>query len=417
MSSPRSFLRIAAEEWVPWTKIDRQEDGHIMIQGPMANLLDILAERANFDYELVQPSDHVWGGPSANGSWTGMLGMLQRQEVEFAVGPFGVTPQRETVCDFSDSIYSENNAILMVRPTLQSDVTGFIKPFTMEVWLLALASLLSVVVAMTLLVWMEGKMQHFPTRNIFSKAVLWALQTLTQETSEWLPQGDGGRLIVTTWLLASLVFMTSYSGILTAMLTVPRVTIPIDSLEDMVSQSSLPWRLEVDSMMFEYFQNSKDEVRRKVFTGSSGTFKDCWASRESIANGEFAAICDKTTMKKAMSWDFSTSGQCHLYISRENVYSNAIISMAFKINSTYRSKANHIIRIVKESGILDKWIRAQITNTSQCLRPPSSDRREGISPLNTEALTGPLLVLAGGMVAGLLIFLVELLLSWMSTGN
>lgn len=55
------------------------------------------------------------------------------QEVEFAVGPFGVTNQRQAVCDFSHAFYSENNAILMVRPTLQSDMAGFAKPFTLEV--------------------------------------------------------------------------------------------------------------------------------------------------------------------------------------------------------------------------------------------------------------------------------------------
>lgn len=38
--------------------------------------------------------------------------------------------------------------------------------------------------------------------------------------------------------------------------------------------------------------------------------------------------------------DLSTSGKCHLYISRENVYSNVQIAMAFRINSTYREKAN-----------------------------------------------------------------------------
>ncbi|KAK3895621.1 hypothetical protein Pcinc_000544 [Petrolisthes cinctipes] len=70
----------------------------------------------------------------------------------------------------------------------------------------------------------------------------------------WLPKKDGGRLLVSTWLVASLVFMTCYSGILTAMLTLPRVNIPIDSLSDLVAQSRLPWRIEAGSMMFHYFQ-------------------------------------------------------------------------------------------------------------------------------------------------------------------
>lgn len=64
-------------------------------------------------------------------------------------------------------------------------------------------------------------------------------------------------MLVVTWLLASLVFMTSYSGILTAMLTIPRVTIKIDSLADLVAQSDLPWRLEGGAMMFNYFNVSR----------------------------------------------------------------------------------------------------------------------------------------------------------------
>lgn len=72
--------------------------------------------------------------------------------------------------------------------------------------------------------------------------------------TEWLPRTDGSRVLVVTWLLASLVFMSSYSGILTAMLTVPRVTIPIDSLQDLVTQTKMPWRLESGSWMLQYFR-------------------------------------------------------------------------------------------------------------------------------------------------------------------
>lgn len=87
--------------------------------------------------------------------------------------------------------------------------------------------------------------------------IWWVSPSLTTNQTtgcHWLPRKDGGRLVVTTWLVASLVFMTSYSGILTAMLTLPRVSIPIDSLSDLVSQSRLPWRIEAGSMMFHYFQ-------------------------------------------------------------------------------------------------------------------------------------------------------------------
>lgn len=82
----------------------------------------------------------------------------------------------------------------------------------------------------------------------------------TLSGSKWLPRQDGGRVLVATWLLASLVFMSSYSGILTAMITLPRVTIPIDSLADLVAQDELPWKVEGGTSLHQYFKVSGSSV-------------------------------------------------------------------------------------------------------------------------------------------------------------
>lgn len=78
--------------------------------------------------------------------------------------------------------------------------------------------------------------------------------TASPSGSEWLPLYSGGRLLFTTWLLASMVFMSCYGGILTAMLTFPRVTIPIDSIYDLVAQTKMPWKIEGGSMLYQYFE-------------------------------------------------------------------------------------------------------------------------------------------------------------------
>ncbi|KAK3895457.1 hypothetical protein Pcinc_000799 [Petrolisthes cinctipes] len=152
--------------------------------------------------------------------------------------------------------------------------------------------------------------------------------------SHWLPRMDSGRLLVLTWLLASLVFMTSYSGILTSMLTVPRITIPIDSLADLVAQSDLPWKLEAGTIMSNILADSTKPEYQETLRRMNGTIYGCWPSREDLVEGKFAAICDKTSEKKVMSWDFSTTGQCHLYITSETIYFSQM-SMAFRINSSY----------------------------------------------------------------------------------
>ncbi|XP_063840050.1 glutamate receptor ionotropic, delta-1-like isoform X1 [Scylla paramamosain] len=399
MTEQRPFLRIACEEWVPWTKLVRAQDGTLSIVGPMGNFLQVLSTVLRFDYELTQSPEKVWGGPNENGDWNGMLGMLQREEVEFAVGPFTVTPQRETVSDLTYPLSGADKAILLARPKLDTDVAGFVKAFTYETWLLTLLFAIVTIIVTILLVRAENALFGTPVKDLGSKVTLWVLKAFTQESSTWLPENDAGRLLVTTWLLASLVFMSSYSGILTAMLTLPRVVIPINSIYDMVGQSDIPWRLEAGSSMFQYFKEATDGVRREVFMGMSGTFQDCWAARQEIVNGEFAAICDIITMKKAMAWDFSTSGDCHLYIAREMVYSSAWVAVAFKRNSSYFEPANDVIRGLLEAGLVDQWLREVIAVTPQCLQPPSADRTDGVSPLDLKSFGGPLLVLLGGELA------------------
>ncbi|KAK3873838.1 hypothetical protein Pcinc_021169 [Petrolisthes cinctipes] len=187
---------------------------------------------------------------------------------------------------------------------------------------------------MVVLVKGEGYIIGYNPKMVVGHSAVWTLQTMTQESSHWLPSMDSGRLLVLTWLLASLVFMTSYSGILTSMLTVPRITIPIDSLADLVAQSDLPWKLEAGVMMFNILADSTKPEYQETLRRMNGSIIGCWVSREDLVEGKFAAICDKTSQKKVMSWDFSTTGQCHLYITSENIYFSQM-SMAFRINSSY----------------------------------------------------------------------------------
>ncbi|XP_063840049.1 glutamate receptor ionotropic, delta-1-like [Scylla paramamosain] len=409
MKSSKPFLRVAVEQWETWITLLPQEDGSMRIKGPMSKFMDVVAKVLNFDYELVRPKEWEWGGPDANGSWTGMLGMLQREEVEMALGPFTITPQRETISDMSMPLSSENKAIMVERPRVRTDMAGFLKAFTIEVWLLTMLSIVGISCATMLVVWAQGRIFGRSVRDTVSQTLMWVLKALTQEGSEWLPPHDAGRVLVTTWLLASLVFMSSYGGILTAMLTVPRVTIPIDSMYDLVAQNDMPWKVEGGSMLYQYFQEATGGARREVFLRSSGTFKDCWEARQDLADGKYAGFCDDVTMIKVMAWDFETSGRCNVYIAREKVISSVWKGVGFRRNSSYMSRVNDVILTLQQAGLVDIWLKEQIGTVPQCLRPPSADRQDGISALDLEAFGGPFLVLVAGFSVATSAFLLELL--------
>ena len=74
--------------------------------------------------------------------------------------------------------------------------------------------------------------------------------------SAWLPSTDGCRIVVATWVLVSLVIMSSYSGTLVAKLMIPKVNIPIDSVQDLVSQTELEYQIENGFMVQFYKVNN-----------------------------------------------------------------------------------------------------------------------------------------------------------------
>ncbi|KAK4317461.1 hypothetical protein Pmani_011463 [Petrolisthes manimaculis] len=366
--------------------------GGIKAEGPLSLLLDLLSKQLKFRYKLVPPIDGTWGVKTTDGNFTGMVGMLQRNEIEIALGPFFISWERTEVLDFSRGLYMDRQTLITPRPQLKGDVTGLIKPFTLQVWMMVLISAVSIMVIMVVLVKGEGYIIGYNPKMVIGQAAVWTLQTLTQESSHWLPRMDSARLLVLTWLLASLVIMTSYSGILTSMLTVPRVTIPIDSLADLVAQSDLPWKLETGAMMFNILADSTKPEYQETLRRMNGTFYGCWASREDLVEGKFAAICDKTAQKKVMSWDFSTTGQCHLYIASETIYFSQM-SMAFRINSSYLAGTDRIIQMLVDGGLLDHWLNREMTNATVCLRPLIADLRHTSRSLSLQDYLGPIFFL------------------------
>ena len=73
----------------------------------------------------------------------------------------------------------------------------------------------------------------------------------------WLPENASGRVMVTVWFLSSLVIASVYRGNITAMLTLPKIAVPIDSVTDLTNQNRLPWKLEHGGL--------KDILRVSVF--------------------------------------------------------------------------------------------------------------------------------------------------------
>ena len=50
---------------------------------------------------MVETIDGGWGSLNDDGTWTGMIGMILRDEVDIAISDFYITAERSMVIDYS----------------------------------------------------------------------------------------------------------------------------------------------------------------------------------------------------------------------------------------------------------------------------------------------------------------------------
>ena len=77
--------------------------GQSKVGGFDGDLFMIMKSRLNFTFTLHKPKDNKWGGKEAGRKlgWNGMIGDIAEGIVDFGIGPFTSTPQRNEVVTFS----------------------------------------------------------------------------------------------------------------------------------------------------------------------------------------------------------------------------------------------------------------------------------------------------------------------------
>ena len=84
-------LTIEAEYWHPFLYYDFDDNWRAIdgtYKGVMWDLLMFMQKARNFTFTMVHEADYVWGVCYAINNCTGMIGMVNRKEVDLALGNF-----------------------------------------------------------------------------------------------------------------------------------------------------------------------------------------------------------------------------------------------------------------------------------------------------------------------------------------
>ncbi|KAG7160542.1 Glutamate receptor ionotropic, delta-2-like 3 [Homarus americanus] len=288
--------------------------------------------------------------------------------------------------------------------------TGVMAMLTTGVWLMILMTLLGVTASTCVL--RHGNERRFrqvrfrgsPGPEKGRDVRVPGLATFTGESVIWTAPGGVVRLLMGLWMILSLTLMTVYRSNLKAMLIMPRVTIPFDSLQDLVTTDLPVWQAEPNTDLGRL---------NSMFNSVHGHSNVTWGVN-GFVTGKHVLAAPRTALLEIIHSAFSKiifeiqMGMCSTYLMSES-FLRTTIGLIYPKGSTLRPKIDPLIVRLREGGILDYIYHQAVINSSKCLKPLSS------IPDTSRALDlgdfYGVFVYGGGMMLGCVAFLLELLLA------
>lgn len=233
------------------------------------DLLDAICETVPFEYEVREVEDHEYGSLNENGSWSGMMKELIDKRADIALSSLWVMAEREKVVDFTVPFYDLVGLTIMMQKTKTStSLFKFLTVLENEVWLCILAAYFFT----SFLMWLFDRWSPYSYQNNRDKykdddekrefnlrECFWFCMTsLTPQGGGEAPKNLSGRLVAATWWLFGFIIIASYTANLAAFLTVSRLEIPIETLEDLSKQYKIQYAPTLNSPAFTYFQRMAD---------------------------------------------------------------------------------------------------------------------------------------------------------------
>ena len=342
-------LIVAAEPWPPFL-VKKTENGIDKYSGLMWDFMEYIKSARNCSYKLVGSPDGLWGNCYGINNCTGMIGQVNRKEVDFAiglfhdyvsrmkqqildslihtfVGPFSKTSDRVNAVDFTVQVADGYYSVVLPLKH-ESKMWFFIDPFSYSVWLGFLLSIPIYVLAMGLADYLFcghvdlDDLTGFIMRNALSEQNF-APPNNTQTYK---------KILIITWIWSMLVLVQSYAGNLTAMLARPKIQEPLRTLEELLSQDEVSWIIP-DKLAEYYLRTSESGSQlRRLYEGRTiihDQSKDCFPT-ESFKEGRLGSICSMASIMALTNYDYSKTGKCNYYMTEDKFLTSGA-SMAFQV--------------------------------------------------------------------------------------
>ncbi|XP_035216727.1 glutamate receptor ionotropic, delta-1-like [Stegodyphus dumicola] len=345
------YITVATMPYSPYVEVHKNENGELILSGIEGKYLDLVLKSIDLPYKTVIPADKEWGSRLPNGSWSGIIGMLQRGEADIGMSGLFFTEQRLEVVDFSTPHSTEFVTFASHMPGELSSLYAYFYPFTSGVWACFFCLLFILPLLITLI--LDRKYSYL---YLFFQTVASILKqpVFIKENS------THGRILLIFLLLFTTIIAFCYNCVLSAFLTIPLQKPPIRTFHDLYeavthgTHRCIAWE---GSAMYEVLKLSPQPKIRKI---AKIIEKNNWtAAGEVIKSPE---IFDKYTAVMISEFEykiyFGMEQKVTLYMMDE-VLTSSNTGFALRKDFCCKERLNAVISSLTSGGFYYKLMSDQ----------------------------------------------------------
>ncbi|KAF2368479.1 Ionotropic glutamate receptor L-glutamate and glycine-binding domain [Trinorchestia longiramus] len=253
------IVRCSVLKWSPYTIPKKTSSDELEYTGMSHMLITTLQDHLHFKLVCNEPKDRQWGTLNvSSGSWSGILGELQRGESDICTAPYSFTYDRARFFEFSIPAEFSKQIILHQTPTPLSNASGYTKQFSVAGWL-SIAALF--VASVCILKKVSSGRLSWPDSTMENARIFCNMGYGTHE-----PRLLSQRL----WLLGSLctvvLLHVYYTAFLTAALSSDVRKLPVRDLNDIYAKrEEYTLGLIKESALSADFELGKDPLMAKLW--------------------------------------------------------------------------------------------------------------------------------------------------------
>ncbi|XP_055522404.1 uncharacterized protein LOC129716594 [Wyeomyia smithii] len=238
------------ETW-PFTIMRYSDNDTRGMSGFEGDLLDVLSKKLNFETTIVEPDHGEQWGYALKENSTGLVGMIQRQEVDFGISCLGISTARNEILKAGIAHYTTALVLAVPRGRRYTAFEKLFLPFQRNVWYAVVIFVTGAIVVIALVECKNDNVQNFVYGKDIRTPFLNLLQVFLGVAMHSIPSRNFARTLLFMWMFLNLVLRALYQGAMYRFLQKKSTLPPFQTLAEIDQTEALYYVVESAERYYE----------------------------------------------------------------------------------------------------------------------------------------------------------------------